>query len=238
MISKSVVELYNSKKPFSINKKLFVQSLFNEVWERSIHIASMLVKSFDPLEALNDPEFRLAGCSTPHRINMTSSNNSTNNNEEEEAEVANQPTMNITNKNCNAFKLRVSKKRSGKQIATKTSQQCPLGIKMQKSSEIIKKNTQILNNRKLTDFFPVRRSIRKCKKTVLEEIQRDFENKIRNGVEDGLQVKRRQFALSLLFLIEIFYRFDILETRVEGSWLPETLLRGSTLLSTLVSLLI
>lgn len=148
----------------------------------------MLVKSFEPLEAINDTELRLGGSSTPHRINMTTNSTNTNNNEEEEADIASQSTMNITNKNCNAFKLRVSKKRLGKQIATKTSQQCLLGIKVQKSSEIVKKNTQTLNNHKLTDFFPVRRSIRKCKKTVLEEIQRDIENKIRRGVEDGLQV--------------------------------------------------
>ncbi|BES97344.1 Histone-lysine N-methyltransferase PR-Set7 [Nesidiocoris tenuis] len=41
---------------------------------------------------------------------------------------------------------------------------------------------------KLTDFFPVRRSVRKTKKTVLEEKQRHVENAILSGREDGLEV--------------------------------------------------
>lgn len=45
------------------------------------------------------------------------------------------------------------------------------------------------NNHKLTEYFPVRRSERKCKKTVLEEKQRDIENKVLCQVEDGLEVK-------------------------------------------------
>lgn len=45
-------------------------------------------------------------------------------------------------------------------------------------------------NRKLTDFFPAkRRSERKCKKTALEEKQREFENKVLCQVEDGLEVR-------------------------------------------------
>jgi hypothetical protein len=46
----------------------------------------------------------------------------------------------------------------------------------------------ITDNHKLTEYFPVRRSVRKCKKAVLEEKQRDLENKLLCGVEDGLQV--------------------------------------------------
>ncbi|XP_012254429.2 histone-lysine N-methyltransferase PR-Set7 [Athalia rosae] len=44
-------------------------------------------------------------------------------------------------------------------------------------------------NHKLTEYFPVRRSVRKCKKTVLEEQQRDLENKVLCQVEDGLKIK-------------------------------------------------
>ncbi|XP_012288714.1 histone-lysine N-methyltransferase pr-set7 [Orussus abietinus] len=47
-------------------------------------------------------------------------------------------------------------------------------------------------NHKLTDYFPVRRSVRKCKKTVLEERQRDLEKKVLTQAEDGLEV--RHFA--------------------------------------------
>ncbi|XP_011297550.1 N-lysine methyltransferase SETD8-A [Fopius arisanus] len=42
-------------------------------------------------------------------------------------------------------------------------------------------------NHKVTEYFPVRRSVRKCKKTVLEEKQRDVESKVIRQVEEGLQ---------------------------------------------------
>lgn len=45
-------------------------------------------------------------------------------------------------------------------------------------------------NHKLTDYFPVRRSVRKSKKAVLEEKQRDMENKVLCQVEEGLEVRR------------------------------------------------
>ena len=44
-------------------------------------------------------------------------------------------------------------------------------------------------NHKVTDYFPVRRSIRKPKKKVLEEKQRDMENKVLEQVEEGLEVR-------------------------------------------------
>lgn len=44
-------------------------------------------------------------------------------------------------------------------------------------------------NHKVTDYFPVRRSVRKSKKVVLEEKQRDMENKVLCQVEEGLEVK-------------------------------------------------
>ncbi|XP_043290143.1 histone-lysine N-methyltransferase PR-Set7 [Venturia canescens] len=44
-------------------------------------------------------------------------------------------------------------------------------------------------NHKVSEYFPVRRSVRKSKKTVLEEKQRDLENKVVCQVEDGLEVR-------------------------------------------------
>ncbi|XP_018374828.1 PREDICTED: histone-lysine N-methyltransferase pr-set7 [Trachymyrmex cornetzi] len=44
-------------------------------------------------------------------------------------------------------------------------------------------------NHSITDYFPVRRSVRKSKKVVLEEKQRDLENKVVCQVEDGLEIK-------------------------------------------------
>lgn len=49
-------------------------------------------------------------------------------------------------------------------------------------------NTQKTNH-KLTEYFPVRRSVRKTKKIVLEEKQRFLEEVLRNGNEDGLLVR-------------------------------------------------
>uniref|UniRef100_A0A1B6CKF3 [histone H4]-lysine(20) N-methyltransferase n=1 Tax=Clastoptera arizonana TaxID=38151 RepID=A0A1B6CKF3_9HEMI len=43
-------------------------------------------------------------------------------------------------------------------------------------------------NHKLTDYFPVRRSVRKTKKTVLEERQRIIEDAIISGCEEGLEI--------------------------------------------------
>ncbi|XP_023247904.1 N-lysine methyltransferase KMT5A-like [Copidosoma floridanum] len=48
--------------------------------------------------------------------------------------------------------------------------------------------TAVINN-KITEYFQVRRSERKCKRAVLEEKQRDLENKVRCSSEDGLQVR-------------------------------------------------
>lgn len=44
-------------------------------------------------------------------------------------------------------------------------------------------------NHSITEYFPVRRSVRKSKKVVLEEKQRDLENKVLCQLEDGLEVK-------------------------------------------------
>lgn len=41
---------------------------------------------------------------------------------------------------------------------------------------------------KLTEYFPVRRSVRKTKQTVLEEKKRNLEQLLRDGVEEGLEV--------------------------------------------------
>lgn len=44
-------------------------------------------------------------------------------------------------------------------------------------------------NHSITDYFPVRRSVRKSKKAVLEEKQRDLENKVLCQIEEGLEVR-------------------------------------------------
>lgn len=43
-------------------------------------------------------------------------------------------------------------------------------------------------NHKVTEYFPVRRSVRRTKRCVLEEKQRSLESSVLNCVEDGLAV--------------------------------------------------
>lgn len=50
-------------------------------------------------------------------------------------------------------------------------------------------NATITKDTKLTDFFPVRRSVRKTKKAVEQEQLRSIESAIRNQQEDGLFVQ-------------------------------------------------
>lgn len=51
--------------------------------------------------------------------------------------------------------------------------------------------TKVVNgntNHKLTEYFPVRRSVRKTSKCVMAEKMRDLERAVREQREDGLQV--------------------------------------------------
>lgn len=67
------------------------------------------------------------------------------------------------------------------------------GGKLKTNSSTIPRSTDppldTNKNHKVTEYFPVRRSVRKCKKTVLEEKQRDLENKVVCQIEDGLEVR-------------------------------------------------
>lgn len=53
-------------------------------------------------------------------------------------------------------------------------------------------------NHKLTEYFPVRRSVRKTSKCVMAEKMRDLERAVREQREDGLQVRILQFLLTLI----------------------------------------
>lgn len=44
------------------------------------------------------------------------------------------------------------------------------------------------NNHKLTEYFPVRRSVRKTQKAVLEQKQRNLETALRTEADVGLEV--------------------------------------------------
>lgn len=61
----------------------------------------------------------------------------------------------------------------------------PLG----KNTKTDKLNGNTNTNHKLTEYYPVRRSVRKTSKCVMAEKMRDLEKAIREQREDGLQVK-------------------------------------------------
>lgn len=71
-----------------------------------------------------------------------------------------------------------------------------------KSELVTKIDTKVngSTNHKLTEYFPVRRSVRKTSKCVMAEKMRDLERAIREQREDGLQVR-----LLLLFIINDIY---------------------------------
>lgn len=49
------------------------------------------------------------------------------------------------------------------------------------------------NNKKVTEFFAVRRSVRKTKKEVQDERRRNIEQAIKEGREDGLAVSIKTY---------------------------------------------
>ncbi|OAD52930.1 Histone-lysine N-methyltransferase pr-set7, partial [Eufriesea mexicana] len=121
------------------------------------------------------------GPSTPHRINMPNNQledlDERNLNNEKHKKPVITPAINLEHQPLKKPANRGRRKLYSNQSATNRSTD---------SSNI--KST----NHKLTDYFPVRRSVRKSKKVVLEEKQRDMENKVLCQVEEGLEV--RHFA--------------------------------------------
>ncbi|XP_053985331.1 N-lysine methyltransferase KMT5A-B [Hylaeus volcanicus] len=117
------------------------------------------------------------GPSTPHRINMP-------NNQLED----------LDERNTNDDKDKKSA------VSTPCSEQQPLKKPSNRGRRKLNSNlitshraTDSTNvkstNHKLTDYFPIRRSVRKSKKAVLEEKQRDMENKVLCQVEEGLEIR-------------------------------------------------
>ncbi|XP_014612955.1 PREDICTED: histone-lysine N-methyltransferase pr-set7 [Polistes canadensis] len=118
-------------------------------------------------------EVPIHGASTPHRINML-------NNLVEETDN----TGIISGKN----KEFVAKCRPPQHLARKPARRKLIlnqnNVQRSMHSSVIKST-----NHTLTEYFPVRRSVRKSKKAVLEEKQRDIETKVLQQVEEGLEVR-------------------------------------------------
>lgn len=71
------------------------------------------------------------------------------------------------------------------------------------------------SNKKVTEFFAVRRSVRKTKKEVQEERMRNIEKAIRECREEGLAVSLTENLIeSFQRIIEEIYRFACLTTKV------------------------
>ncbi|XP_051751584.1 lysine methyltransferase 5Ab [Ctenopharyngodon idella] len=87
--------------------------------------------------------------------------------------------------NCSHNDPTVPQKDSGTKKQTKSGKR----INGEKSTDRKLKGKESELNRKVTDYFPVRRSCRKSKAELKCEKQRHIDDLIRNGVEEGLKVK-------------------------------------------------
>lgn len=84
-----------------------------------------------------------------------------------------------------------------------------------------KKRLNVLQNgdsgsHKLTEYFPVRRSVRKTKKTVLEEKQRSLENVLRLDIEEGLIVSGFLLLRESLVRKTSVFRYKISMVKAEA----------------------
>ncbi|XP_051154302.1 histone-lysine N-methyltransferase PR-Set7-like [Leptopilina boulardi] len=133
-----------------------------------------------PLEA-EDGE-KIHGPPTPHRIKLSS--------EQEETTTRSKQVIpekkKKTTTGCALSPVQFSEEKKQKPVTRKRRKQNTTNTTT--TTTIIKKVSADTNH-KLTEYYTVRRSVRKCKTTVLEEKQRDLESKIISGCEDGLEVR-------------------------------------------------
>ncbi|XP_041972161.1 histone-lysine N-methyltransferase PR-Set7 [Aricia agestis] len=73
------------------------------------------------------------------------------------------------------------------ELKSPKAEQVPVPLKLEKPIKTEPKNVNG-NNHKLTEYFPVRRSVRKTSKCVMAEKMRDLERAVREQKEDGLEV--------------------------------------------------
>ena len=68
-------------------------------------------------------------------------------------------------------------------------------------------NQDAPQNHKLTEYFAVRRSVRKPKTAILEEKQRNLEESVLSGKEEGLQVNN---ALKIFVIILFLFKLQFI----------------------------
>ncbi|CAH1099551.1 unnamed protein product [Psylliodes chrysocephalus] len=89
---------------------------------------------------------------------------------------------------------RIELRRDSSEDIKKIAKPLPPAVKGRrrlKNGDVIVNGQQIkaIENHKLTEYFPVRRSVRKTTKTVLEEKQRNLELILKKGIEEGLEIR-------------------------------------------------
>lgn len=173
----SNVEVTKGKGPVSLAHYLFGNVQVVSTCEaKNKAISDVENKAISDVEQFKTDETPVAvpihGPSTPHRINMPS-------------EDLNEKATITTNEKQSVITLL-----SPLQVIKKSA---PRGRKKAVSNQSINhrslKPQGAETNHSITDYFPVRRSVRKSKKVVLEEKQRDLENKVLCQVEEGLEVR-------------------------------------------------
>lgn len=141
----------------------------------SINIAEEIVSDVGEFKTDETPvAVPIHGPSTPHRINMPNNHLE----ETDDRKLINERNKRLLAATCSPPQHLIRKPGRRKLIHnTNNTQRIP-------NSSIIEST-----NHTLAEYFPVRRSVRKSKKAVLEEKQRDIEAKVLKQVEEGLEVR-------------------------------------------------
>ncbi|XP_012223752.1 histone-lysine N-methyltransferase set-1 [Linepithema humile] len=164
----SYAKVTKAKSPMSITHYLFK----NAQVPICVQAKNEIISDVEQFKTDETPvAVPIHGPSTPHRINMPSD-------DLDEEAIINEKQSVITL----LSPLQVVKKSASR------------GRKKAASNQSINHRLSKLpgtnaTNHSITDYFPVRRSVRKSKKAVLEEKQRDLENKVLCQVEEGLEIK-------------------------------------------------
>ncbi|XP_029167188.1 histone-lysine N-methyltransferase PR-Set7 [Nylanderia fulva] len=168
----SNVEVTKGKGPMSLTHYFFGSA---QVVSNCENAKNKVISAVEEFKTDETPvAVPIHGPSTPHRINMPSEDLK----EDEKATIT-------TNEKQSVITLLNYPLQDKKKSATRGRKK---GVSNQSNNRSLKPRGAETNH-SITDYFPVRRSVRKSKKVVLEEKQRDLENKVLCQVEEGLEVR-------------------------------------------------
>lgn len=161
-------KIISDVEEFKTDGIYYILILRNKVFSHSAYNTSIYILETPVAVPIHGP-------STPHRINMP----------QNDSEYLDERSP-ITKKNKESLMVTLfspATKKPDLSIHKKVASSQSNNHRSIKASSIESTNHSI------TDYFPVRRSIRKSKKVVLEEKQRDLENKLLCQVEEGIEVR-------------------------------------------------